>query len=84
MTIAHPDAGRTAGTGRPEDSDARLGAWFGASARGLIGTFGLILLIGWLAYATSQNEAAIESLPQQQAEEAPVFDGRGKWSGYAR
>ena len=85
MTIAHPDAGRVAGLGRRADQDAQLEAWFGAPARRLIGLVAMTLLIGWLVIAAGQNESGTTMEPQtQQAEDGPVFDGRGKWSGYAR
>ena len=85
MTIAHPDPGRTAGFVRRADRDARLAAWFGAPARRLIGILAMTLLIGWLVVAAGRNENGTTIEPQrQQAEDGPVFDGRGKWSGYAR
>ena len=91
MTIAKSDSFQPAGpaprssdgTTRPGEGIARLGFYLGLAA--------IVALVGWglLSDATAPEAPELRqdssgSSPDPRSAQEPGFDGRGKWSGYAR
>lgn len=90
MTFAHSDFSRRAGRGRrPGDERTRVGS-VGTQAARLLGLAAMVALLAWLAIAAGNAPDPADSAADRgeaagslQQGDKPLFDGRGKWSGYA-
>ena len=89
MTFAQLDASRSRREGGTPDRETGLETWFGARARRVLGMTALVILVGWLVVLATQAPEPTELSADRSAEalelesdRQPVFDGRGKWTGY--
>ena len=71
-----------------EESAPILGAAFdrrgagGARLRLLLAAAGLVALVAWGALSHVGSETSADGRGATSAQEAPPYDGRGKWTGY--
>ncbi len=91
MTFAKTDSFRAAGGSpgasntppRPGEGEGRLRLFLGLAAILALAVWGLLSDAKLPDAPEARSERGTAS-PAAQAEQAPEFDGRGKWSGYAR